>query len=248
MKEPYVKKLTYRLIPNEHADYTKTFPVIDETDDFTIKIDNYIATFTMKKRFKSKIEAISIAEKYVNRWRIIIGIKHGPNNLKFQIQNIEIVDNNSSKSADIRSIVAVTDSAEVDASYSSFPLPQKRFDVSFDVTAMYQSYKEYFEGNEKLTSMAYFCLTVLERSAGGRKEAAEKFLISFNLLRKLGTLSNRGDLKDTRKLKGDLIPLTDLEKTWMPDVIKRLILRAGEVASNPTEKLKQINMKDFLKL
>lgn len=92
MEKSYVKKLIYKLIPDEQVDYSKAFPVSDETDEFAIHLDNYFATFTMKKRLTSKAEAISIAENYIERWRVIIGIKQGPKNLKFELSEIEMSD------------------------------------------------------------------------------------------------------------------------------------------------------------
>lgn len=133
-------------------------------------------------------------------------------------------------------------------SYSSLPVPPKNFAVSFEVKAMYLSYKDFMDGNEKLTSMAYFCLTTLEISADGRGGAAKKYSISRRLLDKVGELCTKGDFREARKMTEGSIPLTTKEKTWLPVVISRLIEMAGEINSSPAGILKKITLDDFEKL
>jgi hypothetical protein len=73
-------------------------------------------------------------------------------------------------------------------------------------------------------------------------------MVDYRVLRKLGELcSNRGDIKDARKLKGNagITPLRPAEREWVRAVVKRLILRVGEYAYDPVSKLPMITMSDF---
>jgi hypothetical protein len=113
---------------------------------------------------------------------------------------------------------------------------------------MYLRYKAYRKNHETLASMAYMCLTTLEASAGGRKEAARQYNIANAVLDNLGNLTaNKGNREEARKFpkEGKFEPLRPKEKEWIVSVIKALIRRAGEYAYDPNAKLKQVSMRDF---
>jgi hypothetical protein len=82
---------------------------------------------------------------------------------------------------------------------------------------------------ETVESCAYYCLTVAEHQAGGRKEAAETFKIEPGILKKLGELtSTRGGPRTARKAPASAAkPLTKNEVQWIHLVIRNLILRMG---------------------
>jgi hypothetical protein len=76
-------------------------------------------------------------------------------------------------------------------------------------------------GSEPLLSMAYFCLTLLER--GDRRAAAQQFAIDYEVLKKLGELtSTRGDHHTARKASAPLHPLTADEAHWIEATIKAI--------------------------
>jgi hypothetical protein len=70
-------------------------------------------------------------------------------------------------------------------------------------------------GRGELTDAAYFCLTLLERRAGGRAEAADEFAIHPTVLSKLGYLTSDevGDARGARKVsrKSSMRPHTAME-------------------------------------
>jgi hypothetical protein len=166
----------------------------------------------------------------------------------------EIVDRNLSKENGVINLGAsihvncTTLDAVLHISQNEFVPPLQNFKVSPEVEMMFFRYKQYREGRETLLGMAYWCFTVLEYSAGGRSEAADQYMVDYRVLRKLGELcSNRGDIKDARKLKGNagITPLRPAEREWVRAVVKRLILRVGEYAYDPVSKLSMITMSDF---
>lgn len=89
---------------------------------------------------------------------------------------------------------------------------------------------------ETVPSCAYYCLTVAERLAGGRKQASEKFGIEVKVLRQLGELvSTRGGPATARKATASLsAALTSSEVRWIDEVIRGLILRIGLRAAGVT--------------
>ena len=65
--------------------------------------------------------------------------------------------------------------------------------ITPDVQTMYDRYMGYRQGREPLTTMAYFCLTILERSTKknhSREVAAETYGIKLEVLNKIGHLSS----------------------------------------------------------
>jgi hypothetical protein len=126
-----------------------------------------------------------------------------------------------------------------------YPEPPKQFRISPDVETLWHRYEGYLDGHEPLLSMAYFCLTLLETRAGSRGNAASKYAIEIDVLRKLGELtSTRRDEKITRKAN-PLDSLKNEEKTWINAAIKMIIRRIGEYEYDPTASLLMIKMADL---
>ena len=72
-----------------------------------------------------------------------------------------------------------------------------------DVLLMLGRYEDLCEEREKLPSVAQFCLTMLEKLAGGRPKAAKKFAIGKKVLNRVGTLADeKGGRAMARKAKG----------------------------------------------
>ena len=91
--------------------------------------------------------------------------------------------------------------------------------------------------------MGYFWLTLIEESAGGKKQAKSKYSISENVFDKLGQLTAVGDESSGRKfIQGQFRPHTPREKDWIEAAVKALIRRVGEVASNPHQPVEKLTM------
>jgi hypothetical protein len=104
--------------------------------------------------------------------------------------------------------------------------------LSPEMEAIWKRYKRAsLDIGEPLASCAYFALTVLERSAGGRMEAARRFAIEPSVLRKLGELTTlRGDLTTARKaLEPSAMPLSRSERNWIDHVVRYALIHMGMV-------------------
>lgn len=132
--------------------------------------------------------------------------------------------------------------------YNTFQNPIA-FTISPDVKTMHLRYVDYLQGRDKLLSMAYLFLTVLELStANNRSEAARQYRISKKLLDRLGGYCSKGDYREARKAprKGAFEPLTPKEKSWIEFACKAIIMRTGEYAAlGSAEGLPQITMAEL---
>jgi hypothetical protein len=128
---------------------------------------------------------------------------------------------------------------------SKYPPPPTGIERDADVDLMFLSYQMYCAGRRTLPDAAYFCLTVLERRAGGRKRATANYGIDINLLKKLGELTATKGGPAARKDAGARVPLSGGERNWLEQTSKCLILRAAEVAFDPKASLPKITMADL---
>jgi hypothetical protein len=256
MNDPHVEKLFYKVIPSEDTDYDKAPPITGETDDFNWQLSRDQLAIDMKTHCATESDAREIVDDYLKGWEVMIGLFHRPGILSFKFSSCIVVDRplddegyrNKIIDSDSSEIILLSDEIKEHTSYESFPPPPGKFKVSPEVEMMFFRYRMYREGRESLLGMAYWCFTVMEYSAGGRSEAAEQYLVDYRVLRKLGELcSNRGDIRDARKLKGNagITPLKPAEREWIRAVVKRLILRVGEYAHDPVAKLQLLTMADF---
>ena len=254
-----IKSLHYKVIPGRSADYDKTPKIIEETDEFVLRMDKDQAVFKMKGHYSSLEEAKSVVEDYLERWKVIIGLEHDPGDLDFRYNayEFELIHQDGKKSiasAYAADIINFSEKMEVQLSRDKFPVRPDKFKLSPDVITMYERYKLYRKGKESLTSMAYMCLTVLEASARTyseynqnnnlRGKASHQYNIEYDVLNELGKLTVKGDELEARKVpkNGVLKPLTQKERDWIIRTIKVLIRRAGEWADDPSGKHSLITM------
>jgi hypothetical protein len=104
-----------------------------------------------------------------------------------------------------------------------------------EVQHAYHRWIGYRSGNEPLQSMAYFVLTLILSSAGNWEKAARSFQIDLPVLKTISRLSTiKGDESTARKAdpaNQKFQELSDSEKQWLEETIRRVIHRVGEHAS-----------------
>ena len=137
--------------------------------------------------------------------------------------------------------------AQGTVSPASYPPPPSRGLVcSRDVESMLHRYMGYRKGREPLTSMANFCLTVLQIAAGGRRHAAaDRFHIAKTVLHRVGALCATKGGAAARKAEGRQTELTQPEQRFLEDAVKAMIRRVAEVAHDPMAGFVQITMSAF---
>jgi hypothetical protein len=118
--------------------------------------------------------------------------------------------------------------------------PTEQAAMNADVVVMAHRYWLYRQGRDTLAAMAYFCLTMLKISAGGRKQAAKLYDASNQVLSKIGTLTDSKGGRGARKGKGVAQEFTPSEQSWLEGTIRALIHRAADIASDPNQALPTI--------
>ncbi len=120
-----------------------------------------------------------------------------------------------------------------------------------EILAMCGQYNDYKLEKARLTDIAYFLLTMLERgdlqSEGDkRKRASEKYAISRSALDKIANLtSTAGGLSQARKVVGVGRELTEAEAEFLTKSARRIILRAIEVVAEPNVKRGKITLSEL---
>lgn len=115
-----------------------------------------------------------------------------------------------------------------------------------DVLTMYNRLKGYYENREPLASMAYFCLTMLEKHlCKNRKAAANKYKIGNKVLNQIGNLTENKGGETARKATGIGTNLTRPESRFLEEAVKKIILRVAEVAHDPNQNLPTITLPDL---
>jgi hypothetical protein len=256
MNDPHVEKLFYKVIVSDDTDYDKAPPISGETQDFKWQLSKDQLAVEMKIPCATESEAKEVVDEYLKGWRVTTGLLHRPGNLSFKFSSSILVNrplNNGgyrteSFGSDSSEIILLSDEIKEHTSYESFAAPPEKFKVSPEVEMMFFRYRLYREGRETLRSMAYWCLKVMEFSAGGRHEASEQYGVDFRVLRKLMELCwTKGDVDHARQMKSNtgITLLKTAEREWIRAVVKRLILRVGEYAYDPGAKLQLLIMADF---
>jgi len=261
VNDPHVTALHYRIVAGESVDYDNAPPVDAEFGDFRLSVDSGDVVAEMKTHFAAVDEARTLVDGFLRRWELVSGLEQDPGNIRFEFGHADIVDRSPDPEdkdvVHLRVAGPVSIRASVRASMhvsrGKYPSLPGRFADSPDVQVMYARYEAYCQKREKLTSMAYMCLTVLEASAsdGGdkrRRNAARKYSIDYEVLSTLGKLSStKGDIAEARKSpdKGEFAPLTSQETEWIVQAVKMLVRRAGQYAHDPMAELTPIGMGDL---
>jgi len=267
MNDPHVVWLQYRMEVNDLIEFQDDPPPITkEYDTFRIRLEDEILTVEMIEHYASIEEARKIIDPLLNDWTTYYAIKYDRRIIDFEFDhdNYEIIDRNP-RPCTTKVIYGYMNAmlpqlyaegqGTVTLVLKNYLDPPSNFKASPDVETMWWRYQNHLQGKEPIQGMGYFCLTLIEHTAGSkqsRKKAAKMYKIDHEVLDKLGNLTtNKGTQYDARKASdSNYEPLTDLEKIWIKDAVKKMIWRKGEYDYNPTEanSLAEITMSDLPKL
>ena len=247
MNDPHVTALRYRVRHKESVDYGKAGPLAFEEDGFSVEVKDDRARFDLKQHYATEQEAREAVEPFIRDWEFDASLSGGPGCFRLEFDMPEIIDRRPTPGA-----IAVNASparfhfearpASVTAYRPAYPSPPPRIDSGHpDVQTLYERYKGFRDGNEPLTSFAYFCLTVVEQSvgpmtsrkrsrSGGRRRiaAASYYCIDVDVLQQIGKLSSTKGGTGARKREGVDTPLTDDERRFLQRATVRLIRRIAE--------------------
>ena len=260
MNDPHVVCLLYRVQRDSGTPYSPAEPFEHETESFSLRLEAGEARFTMKGHFAKIAEATAVVDSFIREWEFEATLKAQPHAFKFTCDHWHIVDRNPildspsslSVSAGFHGDLLGTLSAGVDLGPLSPLPPTWNITLTPDVSSLYQRYCGYRDGREPLTSMAYFCLTVLEASASPvkrespRRAAARQYRVAFDVLKRIGKLTAEKGGSQARKAAGLGYELTNVESRFLEDAVKAILRRAAEVAREPLSSHDEIRLCDLL--
>lgn len=247
MRDPHVEILRYRLETASNITYDNPLPVDIDHDEFSGRLETGILTCHMKKHYESIDAAHKVVTWYLRAWEMDAALKFGPGEIRFVYEDAQVIDRNPPP-PDAPLEIQVSEGfltmegsvVTLRVTRREYPKPPMIFRVSPDVETLWQRYQMYLDGKDRLLSMAYFCLSLLELIAGGspasrsgqskrRRAASNMFSIEYDVLNQLGELTSaRGDRLTARKAQTTPIPLSEKERQWIEVTIKQVIRRIGE--------------------
>ena len=255
MRDPHVAALRYDLLACETDTFDHPPPIGREVDAFRMSLADAIVTFDMKEHFASECDAKRCVEAWLRAWELDAALRSGHPVISFAFKNATVVDRDPPPPgtaqvvmAGSAKLTATAFAASIHITHHTYPDPPTCFSASPDVETMWFRYNGYVDGKEPLTSMAYYCVTVLEQSAGNRRAAANMYCVSKSVLDKLGELtSNVGDGQSARKLSrnGTGRSHTLAEIKWIVAAVRALIRRTGEYDADPTATLPELTLDDL---
>jgi hypothetical protein len=259
--DPHVQALRYALKTDASLRFEDPPPLEHETDAFRLLLDQGKLRVEMKEHHPTVASARAAVDRYLRGWELDFQLRHGRRSLWFDFEDSELVDRDPHPAgvvvgvADIQlgaisGTITATSTARgtIHGSMKAYPPPPGRFEISPDVESMRNRYDGFVQGREPLSSMAYFCLTVVEAAGGEtrrgrvrREAAARRFAIHLDVLDALGHLtSEKGDRKAT-----SAGPHVADEEKWIDAAVRALIRRLAEHAEDPTDPLPLLTMNDL---
>jgi hypothetical protein len=259
MNDPHVEWLKYRLKTTPYDRFDSPPLLVQEYDAFHIYLEDGVLTIEMKEHHDSVQSAKQAVEIFLKSWKIDAALKYNRSFIDFEFDHPSVIDRNplpktpQGLTIDLfaRSGNLTIEIEPCQRQHQAYPKPPSNFIASPDVETMWFRYEQHIDGRETLQAMGYFCLSLIQWSTGlgarARQKAGEIYRIDREVLDKLGNLtSERGSMQDIRKLENKANtsptsslskpePLTDIEKNWIREAIKRLIRRKGEYDNNPSE-------------
>jgi len=250
MNDPQVVALIYHIEHGDSVSYEDAKSFVHDEPEFRVKIKNKEVCFEFKKHYATEAEARKSIDEYIRLWELDAGLRHGLDYFELKFDRAKIVDQNPTP-GEIEVSATITSgpvkiSATLTIAPPEYPSPPSGLSIAPDTQTMYKRYMNYLRGYEPLPSMAYFCLTILEYIANTRRSAAQHFNISKRVLDEIGELSTKtGGRREARKRDGVNRDLTEQERRFLEEAVKKMIYRAAEKANDPTKNLRQITLNDL---
>ena len=249
MNDPHVEALHYRLKHSDGVDYTKAKPLEHQEPGFSIRIDKGRADISMTSHYATAQAARDEVEPFLRAWELSAALNAAPGEIQFDYEKASIVDRKPSPGVAIQgeaAMIAVTGmQAHATVGRGKYPDPPAGLLCDPDVDLMFDRFCRYRTGRTTLADAAYFCLTVLERSAGDRSAAVQRYSVAATVLGNLGRLAGKKGGKEARKSIGAQSDFSGAERTWLEEAMKLLIRRAAEVAHDPAASRSQITMAEL---
>ena len=208
------------------------------------------ARFEMIEHFSAEESARAAVQPFIDRWEFEASLRSGPGQFNLRYWQPVIIDRSPTPGAvtfTIHETILVSDEVSFRVS-GQYPAPPSKAPMNIhdpDVRVMHSRLMGYRQGHEPLTTMSYFCLTVLEGKFGGRCEAALGCNVDLEVLGKIGHFSTKKGGPQARKAEGTDTELSSQEASFLTQAIHSLIARLAQVSADAYQELPQITLSDF---
>lgn len=260
MQDPHVVALNYRIEHDDLFRYGEAEPLVHEEAEFRLQVRDEMARFEFKDHvhYATETDAQEAIKDFIRRWEFEAGLEGGPGYFRLKCHSGKVVDRNPA--TEPVAVMVPGPGVVLHASFEAFslvpryPLPPSHVSLNlYDSTVqkMYQRYMDDYRDPNRLTSMANFCLTVLEDSVDKfkrgdkRPNAAAKYNIDKSILGRIGRLCAKKGGRGARKNQGVDHELTSEERQFLSWSVKQMIRRAAEKAYDPDKDFPEIHMPDF---
>lgn len=211
---------------------------VHENSAFTIEVRSGTAVFRFKYPLSSFEEAEERVNDFLRSWEGDMLLQVGQIPREFRIEGCRAPGYGGHAYAYLKYSVAGALAEE--NTRRQTPWRRHRYWGIPLIDALVQRYEDYRNGRERLTVMAYLCLSALQHAFGGRKAVAVRLKIEPAVLNELGRITSEvGSYGSARKIDQghELRELTSEEEHWILSVTRHLIDRAGAVFSKRDVKL-----------
>lgn len=171
MRDPHVDWLQYRLECAPATTFQNAPPIEHETAAFRMTLRDGQIRFDFKEHHASIEAAQESVADFLRAWEIDVGLAMGPGEVTFAYEDAGVIDRDPPPPGEPQiASVSVSMAGRASVSFTvmvaraSYPMPPSMFKVSPTVETLWQRYEGYLAKREPLSSMAYFCLTVVESS------------------------------------------------------------------------------------
>lgn len=255
MNDPHVVALIYRIEHGQSVNYSKAKPLNHEEADFRIRSENGQVHFEFKAHahYATLEAARKVIEKYISKWEFSAPLWGGLGCFKLRFERGKITDRDPSHPPSLQRSASVSFSTGAPTMHCKAtrvgfigypPPPPSEIEIDSEkVKCMRARYMAHLQREEPLTTVAYFCLTVLGLEGKmKRKDAAKKYQIAEEVLRKIGNLSSTRGGRQARKAAGLDKKLTTKECHFLERATRAIICRMAEKAHSPDKKLPEISL------
>lgn len=200
-----------------------------ENAAFSLEIEKGQAIFHLKNTVSKLDEATQRTESFLSSWDAELALQTGDRRREFILSSREAPGLGGQAFAHGTATVT-RPPALVTPFLLSNPWLAPAFPGDELVTALIEGYERYRRGRDRLSAMAYLCLTAAENARGGRAAVSRDCRIQPKVLQTLGRLtSTAGSYGTARKIQRDVAvrEYAPEERYWMERATCELIRRLG---------------------
>ena len=261
MNDPHVAALLYHIEHNDTVDYSNALPIEMRTDEFIVKIGGGEVRIEPLEHFSTEESALDAVNGYVSNWELDAVLRGRPGQFRLRFNRSEIVDRSPAPpvpgrvqiSGAVRLGPLRTGRVSITVTErKTFPEPPSAVTLNpddDDVVLLLNRFRNYCDGKELLTSLAYFCSTILDERIGDSQDKGVKLGIGAKVRSTIRRLSTeRGGKMGARKRIGIGLELTAEEKLFLEEAVKLTIRRMAHVSFDDTMELPKITLADLPKV